>query len=72
MGLLQELFRTHGPAYLDRFGSAMPTAHKKVIAASADCHTEAAGSALDVCDTCGQRHVVQQPALSLLPAGEGP
>ena len=32
MGLLQELFRTHGPAYLERFGPAMPKAHKKVIA----------------------------------------
>ena len=60
MGLLQELFRTHGPAYLDRFGSAMPKAHKKVIAAIADCHTEAAGSTLYVCETCGQRHVVHR------------
>jgi len=53
MGLLQELFRTHGPTYLERFGSAMPTAHKKVIAAIADCHTEAAGSRLYVCEACG-------------------
>ena len=60
MGLLQELFRTHGPAYLDRFGSAIPKAHRKVIAAIADCHTEAAGSALYVCDGCGQRHVVHR------------
>ena len=60
MGLLQELFRTHGPAYLDRFGSAMPKAHKKVIAAIADCHTEAAGSTLYVCEACGQRHVVHR------------
>lgn len=60
MGLLQEIFRTHGPAYLDRFGPTMPKAHKKVIAAIADCHTEAAGSALYVCDGCGQRHVVHR------------
>ena len=60
MGLLQELFRTHGPAYLDRFGSAMPRHHKKVIAAITDCHTEAAGSALYVCEGCGQRHVVHR------------
>jgi hypothetical protein len=60
MGLLQDLFRTHGPAYLERFGSAMPKAHKKVIAAITDCHTEAAGSALYVCDACGQRHVVHR------------
>ena len=60
MGLLQELFRIHGPAYLDRFGSAMPKAHQKVIAAIADCPTEAAGSTLYVCETCGQRHVVHR------------
>ena len=42
MGLLQELFRTHGPAYLDRFGSAIPKAHRKVIAAIADCHRRSA------------------------------
>jgi Putative transposase/Transposase zinc-binding domain len=60
MGLLQELFRTHGPAYLERFGLAMPKAHKRVIAAIADCHTEAAGSALYVCDGCGHRHVVHR------------
>ena len=58
MGLLQDLFRTHGPAYLERFGSAMPKAHKKVIAAITACRTEAAGSTLYACDTCGQPHVV--------------
>jgi hypothetical protein len=58
MGLLQDLFRTHGPAYLERFGATMPQAHKKVIAAITDCHSEAAGSALYVCAGCGQRHVV--------------
>ena len=60
MGLLQDLFRTHGPAYVERFGDAMPQAHKKVIAAITDCPTEAAGSALYVCDGCGQRHVVHR------------
>ena len=60
MGLLQELFRTHGPAYLDRFGPTMPKAHKKVIAAITDCHTEAAGSTLYVCEACGQQHMVHR------------
>ena len=46
MGLLQDLFRTHGPAYLERFGSAMPKAHQRVIAAITACRTEAAGSTL--------------------------
>lgn len=38
----------------------MPKAHKQVIAAIADCHTEAAGSTLYVCEACGQRHVVHR------------
>jgi hypothetical protein len=58
MGLFQDLFRTHGPAYLDQFGSAMPSAHKKVIAAITACRTEAAGAMLYACDACGQKHVV--------------
>jgi hypothetical protein len=60
MGLLQDLFRIHGAAYLARFGSTMPKAHKKVIAAITECHTEAAGSTLYVCEACGQRHVVHR------------
>ena len=62
MGLLQELFRTHGPAYLDQFGAAMPSAHKKVIAAITACRTEAAGAALYECEACGQKHVSLAPA----------
>jgi hypothetical protein len=26
MGALQEIFRTHGPRYIERFGAAMPYA----------------------------------------------
>ena len=58
MGRLQELFRTHGPAYLERFGAAVPRMHQKVIAAITECRTEAAGAALHECDACGQKHVV--------------
>jgi Putative transposase/Transposase zinc-binding domain len=58
MGRLQELFRTHGPAYLERFGAAVPRMHQKVIAAITECRTEAAGAALYECDACGQKHVV--------------
>jgi Putative transposase/Transposase zinc-binding domain len=58
MGRLQDLFRRHGPAYLERFAGAMPKAHKKVISAIMGCRTEAAGRAVYVCETCGQRHVL--------------
>jgi hypothetical protein len=58
MGLLQELFRTHGPAYLEQFGPAMPGMHKQVITAIIACRTEALGATLYECEACGQRHVV--------------
>lgn len=58
MGLLQDLFRTHGGAYLERFGAAMPTAHKKVIAAITGCRSEAAGCVRYACEDCGESHVV--------------
>jgi hypothetical protein len=60
MGLLQDLFRTHGSAYLEQFGDTMPRAHQKVIAAISACRTEAAGSTLYECDACGQSHVVHR------------
>ena len=33
MGAIQDLFRTHGPDYLARFESRMPSEHNKVIEA---------------------------------------
>jgi hypothetical protein len=54
MSLIQELFRTHGPRYLERFGSAMPIVHKKVIEALMSCRTEAHGCVLYQCEGCGE------------------
>jgi Transposase zinc-binding domain/Putative transposase len=60
MGLLHELFRTHGRQYLERFGPAMPDVHKKVIAAIMRCRTEANGSILYQCEACGEAHVIHR------------
>jgi hypothetical protein len=54
MGAIQDLFRTHGPAYLARFGSSMPVSHKKVIAAITGCRTASNGSVLYRCGGCSQ------------------
>ena len=56
MNKIQELFRTHGPQYLARFGSAMPNTHKKVLAAIMACRTEAHGCVLYQCEGCGEPH----------------
>jgi Transposase zinc-binding domain len=60
MSLLHELFCSYGPQYLERFGQAMPGAHKKVIAAIMRCRTESNGSVLYQCAACGAQHVVHR------------
>jgi len=56
MNSIQQLFRDHGPAYLERFGDRMPNNHKKVIRAIRNCGTGAFGQHSFSCDGCGERH----------------
>lgn len=58
MSLLQDLFRTHGPRYLERFGAAMPAAHHQVIENLMACRTEANGSTVYGCEDCGESQVL--------------
>ena len=58
MGLLQEIFRTHGPRYLERFGARMPQAHKQVMAAIQDCRSQSNGAVLYQCEGCGEHQLV--------------
>lgn len=53
---IQQLFREHGPAYLDRFGGTMPSNHKKVIHAICNCGTGLFGTHLFSCGGCGAPH----------------
>jgi len=53
---IQQLFRTHGRAYRERFGGQMPNNHKKVIQAICNCGTGAFGQHSFACDGCGQMH----------------
>lgn len=57
MGALQELLRSHGAQYLERFGQAMPQNHRKVLGALMACRTEASGTILYQCEQCGEPHV---------------
>jgi hypothetical protein len=58
MGAIQEIFRLHGPAYLQRFGACMPAEHKKVIAAIIGCASPASGSLLYGCEACTQEQLL--------------
>ncbi len=58
MGLINDIFRTYGPEYLDRYGGSMPVEHKKVIDAICQCRTETNGSIIYQCEQCSQFHSV--------------
>ena len=60
MGIVQSLFCTHAPQYLERFGQTMPGAHKKVIAAIMRCRSQDNGATVYQCAACGELHVVQR------------
>jgi hypothetical protein len=54
---INEIFRTYGPQYLDRFAPDMPKSHPKAIQAIINCRTEACGLVLFQCEKCGQSHL---------------
>jgi hypothetical protein len=54
MPTVAEVVRRYGTAYLQRFGAAMPSAHKKVLDATAACRTGELGLVLYRCECCGQ------------------
>jgi hypothetical protein len=53
---LAEVVRRYGPAYLARFGTAVPREHKKVLGALAACHTGELGTIVYACSSCGAHH----------------
>lgn len=44
MSIINDIFRTYAPQYLDRFGADIPAQHRKVIADICACRTEANGT----------------------------
>jgi hypothetical protein len=54
MPTVADVVRRYGGTYLERFGEAMPAAHKKVLEAIAACRTGELGMVLYQCECCGQ------------------
>ena len=52
---LAEILRRHWPAYRAKFGNAIPSAHRRAVAAILSCRTPERGGQLFRCD-CGARH----------------
>ena len=53
---LAEVFRTFGPAYLDKFGERMPPSHQRALSDLIACRTDVMGGHLAQCDCCGHKH----------------
>jgi len=60
MAAIPEIFRTHSPEYIDRFGASISKEHRKVINAITQCRTEAAGVAVYECRECGETYHVNR------------
>jgi hypothetical protein len=56
MTSINEIFRTFGPEYLERYANLMPKTHLKVIDAMMACRTENCGLALYQCESCSASH----------------
>jgi hypothetical protein len=56
VGALADIIRRHGPAYVQRFGERMPSAHRHVLRDLARCRTPQAGGQLWHCPQCQQPH----------------
>src|SRR5262245_10258881 len=56
MTSINEIFRSFGPEYLERYANLMPKTHLKVIDAMMACRTESCGLALYQCEQCGEPH----------------
>jgi hypothetical protein len=58
MPTIGEIFRAHGPAYLEAFGEKIPPLHRRAIANLAACRTGELGWHVYECPDCGEVHYV--------------
>lgn len=58
MPTVADVLRRYGPAYLERFGAAMPAEHKKVLNAITACRTGQLGGVVYQCACCGATHTM--------------
>lgn len=56
MVAIQNIFREHAPAYLEKYGDRMPRNHRSVIDAILSCRTPACGMTVYECAGCGKHH----------------
>lgn len=55
---LAEIFARYGPAYLNRYGSAVLPSHRRAMQDIVRCRTEPMGGQVFCCNHCGRHHYV--------------
>jgi hypothetical protein len=55
---LAEVFARYGPAYVEKYGSAMLPSHRRAMQDILRCRTEAMGGQVFCCNHCGRTHYV--------------
>lgn len=60
MPTVADVVRRYGPAYLERFGEAIPAEHRKVLEAITTCRTGELGTVVYACSSCGRKHALGQ------------
>lgn len=56
MPLIQDIFKKHGAGYLQKYGSKMPSIHKKALLAIMQCRTQNLGGETYFCNKCQKYH----------------
>ena len=52
-----DVFREHGPEYLERFGDALSPDQRRVLLDIARCRTAVLGGHVEACDACGHQRI---------------
>jgi len=58
METIADIFREHGPEYLETYQESIPSNHRKVIKEIINCRTEVCGVNVYTCGQCGKSQVV--------------
>jgi hypothetical protein len=58
MGTIADIFREHGPEYLETYQESIPSNHRKVIKEIINCRTAVCGVNVYTCGQCGKSQVI--------------
>lgn len=58
MGTIADIFREHGPEYLETYQESIPSNHRKVIKEIINCRTAVCGVNVYTCRQCGKSQVI--------------